>query len=109
MRILSLVVAGVLALSFSASASWAGPAGLGSGGSKTPAAKSCSTKKCSPAADKPRSSQASKPASKTAKKPGEVNLGSAARQELLKKRLQDQSKSAKGKTLAPKKTIKKKS
>jgi hypothetical protein len=102
MRILSIVAAGLLALSISSAPTWAGSTGLGAGDSKSPAAK-CAAKKCSPATDKP------KPAAKApAKKPGEVNVGSAARQELLKKRLQDQSKSVKGKTGAlPKKTLKK--
>jgi len=94
MRILSLVVAGVLALSVSASTSWASPSSLALGGSKAPAA-----------GDKAKPSVTKKPGSKA----GEVNMGSAARQELLKKR-QEQSKSAKGKASAlPKKTVKKKS
>ena len=92
MRVLSLVVAGLLALFVASSTGWANPSS--SGGNKTPAAS-----------DKAKSGAAKKPAKK-----GEVNLGSSARQELLKQRQQAQSKDVKKKPSAlSKKPVRKKS
>lgn len=92
MRILSLVVAGVLALSLSGPPTWASPAGAGN-----PPAKSDPAKRV----EKPK--PAAKPKPGTPSKSGEVSLGSAARRELLKHRLQGASKTAKGKPALVKK------
>lgn len=96
MKILSSVVAAVLALSLAAPTSWAGSSAASPANGKAPAHSSANDK---------TKSNAAKPGSKK----GEVNLGSAWRQEILKNKLQAQSKSAKGKTGAPKKTVQKKS
>jgi hypothetical protein len=99
MRILSVVLAGVLALSFSGSTAWAHPASLALGVGKAPAH--------GPGGDSTKPGLGKKPG----KKGGGVNLGSAARQELLKNKAeQSKSKSTKPKSSAlSKKPVLKKS
>lgn len=99
MRILSLVVAGVLALSFSGSgsAAWASPNGSSTGDAKTSAKQRYEKPKSTPSAGnvKPKAGTPSKPGSKAT----DSSLGSAARQALLKNRPQALSKSAKQKQM----------
>jgi hypothetical protein len=76
MRIVSLVVAGVLALAWFTPVSQAGSSAFGAGESKAPAAKRGVT---------PKPKAGAKPAGTKA---DVSSLGSAARQELLKSRLQ---------------------
>ena len=104
MRILSLAVAGVLALSFlgPGSVAWASPGSPTVGESKAPAKKSCEKPKPAAKAGSPNRS-----GSKS--KSGEATPGSSARNELLKNRPQGLTKTAPLKKAAPKGKAKAKS
>lgn len=97
MRILSLVVAGVLALSFTGSGSlaWASPSCPASGDAKAPAKRAEKPKATATNTAKAKASSPSKSGSKSA----DSSLGSAARRELLKSRAQGM-KPTKGKAAA---------
>ena len=106
MRILSLVVAGVLVLSFSASGSLAEASpGAANGDAKAPAKRE--QPKATPTANKEKQKTSSvvKPGGKS----DASNFGSAARQELLKNRPKAGAPSAKAKLMAPKGKAKAKS